>query len=146
MRAFRWALLTILGIATLASCGGGSSSASDTTKPTAATVAPGTAKITSFEVPATASCGGKPNVTTQVAYADVRREVGEAARGRWCCAGSRRDALDRSCPHRSARRRGALRSLAAHVRARRDRFVGTPDDEAGAAHHADVTRLAPVKA
>ena len=69
MRAFRWALLTILGIATLASCGGGSSSASDTTKPTAATVAPGTAKIASFEVPATASCGGKPNVTTQVAYA-----------------------------------------------------------------------------
>jgi hypothetical protein len=69
VRAFRWAVLTMLGVATLASCGGGSSSASDTTKPTAATLVPGSAKIVTLDVPATASCAGKPNVTTQVAYA-----------------------------------------------------------------------------
>ena len=69
MRATRWALLTVLGLIVLASCGGGgSSSASDTTKPTAATLAPGTAKITKFDVPTTVACNGKPSSTTDVTY------------------------------------------------------------------------------
>jgi hypothetical protein len=68
-RAMRWTSLAMIGVALLASCGGGSSSASDTTKPTAATLAPGSAKVTSFDVGTNANCAGKPNVTTHVAYA-----------------------------------------------------------------------------
>jgi len=67
-------LVAIVAAAALSGCGGGdsSSSASSTTSTKTTTTqadVPGTAKVTSFEVPATAACGGATSTTVTVSYA-----------------------------------------------------------------------------
>ena len=67
----RLLLIAAVGLGVLMSAcgdsGGGSSSAAGTS--TTASEAPGTAKITSFEVPASVDCGGKTSTMVTVTYA-----------------------------------------------------------------------------
>lgn len=61
-------LAVVVPLGTLAGCGGGSSSP-EAVVPTSTTVKPGTATITSFDVPASVQCTGGPSITFSVTYA-----------------------------------------------------------------------------
>lgn len=64
------ALAALVGAATLAAaCGGSSASTNGTTSTSDAGSAPGTAQIATFDVPASAQCGGKTSTTVPVHYA-----------------------------------------------------------------------------
>jgi hypothetical protein len=64
-------LVVASGALVVAGCGGDGSSNAETTTTTKASASdvPGTAKVTSFEVPATASCNGATSTTVSVTYA-----------------------------------------------------------------------------
>jgi hypothetical protein len=64
------AVVAVATLALLPAACGGSTDASDTKgSPTTTTQAPGSAKITKFEVPSTVSCAGKTSVFVSVSYA-----------------------------------------------------------------------------
>jgi hypothetical protein len=64
-RAITTALLAVV----ITSCSGGGGSDSGTTGATTTTIARGSAKISSFEVPAKVECGAAPNTSVHVSYA-----------------------------------------------------------------------------
>jgi hypothetical protein len=74
--ARRWrltvlAVLAIGGVMLLTNCGGGgdNAGAANSNAATTTTNEPGTAKISSLDVPPTAACNGKTSVTVHVSYA-----------------------------------------------------------------------------
>jgi hypothetical protein len=64
-------LLTTALIGILAACSSGSpgKATPNPTSPTSTTAAPGSAKITTFTVPASVQCGAAPSITFSVGYA-----------------------------------------------------------------------------